>query len=551
LLLTAYGGIFADIEMRPAVQSIPISTSVGRFKVPASRQAVRFFAAQHAARALTVLWRRYNQRASLGLSGPGDADYSQAIERFQRSLPTIRNRSVALVSIVAVLTIAWATANVMPRFDPTLLFLFHPDQSTETSKTLRGAATPLGELAAATLTLNLDDLRGAVKAFACVPARRAVTRKAGTTDCRLERLAVTSVSSLLLLAFAVGLVGVLTLGSFFAKRRLFALERGGGGARASAAAGGTKSLYELERETFAAVGSIPPRELPYDLVVAACLLVIPLWAGATTFIWTWYGLDLSGTLRAADVLLIITVLLYGSMLIAFSAGCFGALRRTKRRRDVEPRPLRNLPLDPEDPTSAHTRTEISQRSDRRRRVETDLIEMALGVAAALPLVVLLCALLKPRAALLPLIVAFFPTIAALCYEGVVARTLRSKWRRRLRVVVIDGSLPSRMRLFVRNIVLRNGILGPAPLLLIATLPFLSMESYVKSGLALALAPAALAFLSLNGFAVLRGRRPLYDIVAGTDIGIGSAAGPSGLVRAEVTMAAARTAPPPPAGTAGT
>jgi uncharacterized RDD family membrane protein YckC len=257
--------------------------------------------------------------------------------------------------------------------------------------------------------------------------------------------------ALIVIALALALIGVPVVGSFRLKRSLFDAYPDLAGAPrrpSSAYVSQARGIYELERAAFGGVGARPPRELPLDLVMALLPLagmVALLVAFGVVFVQAGQEGDWGGAGIGA---------VWEALLLLVVGARFTANRRAARSRS---QPRRAAPALAAAPIG--------------RRWKAQLADLPIVLAFCIPLcggVALLPRLDDNARALISLLGV--PAIAAALYvaanlTGAAAAYGASyaKSRRGLTVVRSDGAPAERWRLFVREGLLKWGLLGPASL----------------------------------------------------------------------------------------
>ncbi|MGH3130249.1 MAG: RDD family protein, partial [Gaiellaceae bacterium] len=240
-------------------------TRFGRLvRVPRLRWLLRYFLVLHMHRMVQELRRRSHARAALHGQSVGRADL-EALESFERSLPPSPPKKVLLfLLLVSVFLTSFSIASAVG--------------NRTLPKETKLVAEPLGSLTAGMLTLDRRELFRGIKSFGC--------RDVGSEkpDCTARRAAASTVTALMLIASSVWLLLLVPLTSFKLKRVVLNAEpatpgdvRGSFAAEEADAARGT---YALERGAFELLGGARPREVPFDLLVQATLMIVPLLLGA-------------------------------------------------------------------------------------------------------------------------------------------------------------------------------------------------------------------------------------------------------------------------------
>jgi hypothetical protein len=217
-----------------------VSAGRGRFgrriPVPLPTLFVDYLLRHHVARSIAALERRYRALAAITPSETLRAELEH-LDNFARSIVPVPSRRLMLAFVLAVLLVAFLLSDLVFR-------------AREEAQGTAGAIRALS-------TLDRSGLADTLEAFD-----------------RGETLGG---------AFILGLSACFVLwlpaASFQIKRLLLAAHPRGREALAEASLGAVEpsGVYRLERRTFAAVDSRPPRELRLDRIFGAALLVIPLW----------------------------------------------------------------------------------------------------------------------------------------------------------------------------------------------------------------------------------------------------------------------------------
>jgi hypothetical protein len=298
-LLEAYQGVLDSISDLPLVPMVlwrhANRGGLGRLHyLPRPRWLLRFFVVRHIGRVLAGLSRRYSARAALGSAADSEHRDREAVREFQQSLPPPRVRTYLTLLIVVTIVIG---RPIVDRVASLILRLIQ-DSEVGRSEVRRQVRDTLQTLGTA-LSTDFTSVNNAVNAL---------------LNEGLLQVAV------VMLGLALSLYVVLRpfVPAFRLKRMLFNLtpepEQRHRSAVARWSVSQATGIYARERRLFEELGGRPPREFPFDLVVPALVMLVPLAHGTLNIR---RGLiaplmdDRVGFLSAATVVLIPALLRLG------------------------------------------------------------------------------------------------------------------------------------------------------------------------------------------------------------------------------------------------
>jgi uncharacterized RDD family membrane protein YckC len=216
-----------------------------RVRVPRLRMFLRYFLNQHICRRLAHLKRAFHADAALGRDRAGEL---AAIEHFEQAIVPVPVRKIVVWFAVSVIFAAVAIANIAREIAPGPL--------TEASKALRSSVSSVFSV----------DSNGLIDAL-------------GNFD------AASGAAAVIVMTLSLYVISALPITSFRLKRMLFNLSPTDAQKLASAAAldhvtraGG---VYQDEREAFDELEVRAPREIPFDLIAQALLMLLPLLLGVS------------------------------------------------------------------------------------------------------------------------------------------------------------------------------------------------------------------------------------------------------------------------------
>jgi hypothetical protein len=263
-LLKAYQGVLDTISDLPLAPMV-LWRRAGRggwgvlHYLPRPRWLLRYFVVRHISRVLASLGRRYSARAALGWAADGEQQDREAVREFQQSVPPPRVRTYLTLLIVATVVLG------RPIIDRLVSQALQLTVGNPSGSELRREARETFQTLAEALSVDFTSLNSAVNAL---------------LNEGLREVAIVA------LGLALSLYVVLRpfVPAFRLKRMLFNLAPELQGRRRSAVAQWSVSqatgIYERERRLFEALGGRPPREFPFDLIVPALIMLLPLaWGG--------------------------------------------------------------------------------------------------------------------------------------------------------------------------------------------------------------------------------------------------------------------------------
>jgi uncharacterized RDD family membrane protein YckC len=214
-----------------------------RIRVPRLRMFLRYYLNQHVCRRLAHLKRAFHADAALGIDRMGELG---AIEHFEQAVPTVPMRRIFIWFVVSVLFTAVAIANVAHA------------------------------LADKPLTRASDALRGSISSVISVDTNGLI-KAAGKFD------PASGAAAVIVISLSLYLISALPISSFRLKRMLLNLtptdEEKLTGTAARYHVSRARGIYRDELAAFRSLGVPPPREIPFDLIAQATLMLLPLLLG--------------------------------------------------------------------------------------------------------------------------------------------------------------------------------------------------------------------------------------------------------------------------------
>ena len=244
-LLEGYRSALQVADQLPALLTVRAGDGrvTRRVRVPRLRLFLRYFLNQHVSRRLAHLKRAFHADAAVGTDRMGEL---AAIEHFEKAVAPVPVRSICVWFAVSVLFSAIAIANVARALAPEPL--------TNASKALSGSISSV-------VDVRPDDLATAVGKFD--PASGA--------------------AAVIVISLALYLISALPITSFRLKRMLLNLSPTDAEKLAGTAALDhvyrADGIYRHERAAFESLEVPPPREIPFDLIAQATLMLLPLLLG--------------------------------------------------------------------------------------------------------------------------------------------------------------------------------------------------------------------------------------------------------------------------------
>ena len=244
-LLQGYRSALQVADKLPPVLTVRAGdgTFTRRVQVPRLRMFLRFFLNQHVCRRLAHLKRAFHADAAVGIDRMGEL---AAIDHFEQAVPAVPVRRIFIWFAVSVLLSAIAIANVARAL---------------AEEPLREASSALGGSIASVVSVDTNGLIDAAGRFD--PASGA--------------------AAVIVISLALYLISALPITSFRLKRMLLNLTPTDAEKLADTAAldhvYGARGVYRDERAAFYSLGVPPPREIPFDLIAQATLMLLPLLLG--------------------------------------------------------------------------------------------------------------------------------------------------------------------------------------------------------------------------------------------------------------------------------
>ena len=244
-LIQSYRAALQVADKLPPV--LTVRAGAGRFtkriKVPRLRLFLRYFLDQHVRRRLAHLKRAFHADAAVGIDRMGELS---AIDHFEQAVPTVPVRRIVIWFAVSVLFSAVAIANIA--------HALADEPLTEASAALRGSI-------ASVISVDTNGLIEAASKFDAASGAAAV----------------------IVISLSLYLISALPISSFRLKRMLLNLSPTDEEKLADTAAlehvSRARGIYRDERAAFYSLGVPPPREIPFDLIAQATLMLLPLLLG--------------------------------------------------------------------------------------------------------------------------------------------------------------------------------------------------------------------------------------------------------------------------------
>jgi hypothetical protein len=267
-LLRAYHGVLDAVDDLPAVPFV-LWTHADRGLparlryLPRPKWLLRLFVVRHLDASLALLARRYSAGAALGSLSEADLRDREAVKEFRQSLPPVRQVLYLVLLVVAVLTVA--------RPLPVLLAKVVPwSARIAGSESWQATIEQLGQ------GFSLD---------------------AGSLDKALNSLVKGGPGQTAAVLFVLALAAYLVLRPFMPafrlKRMLLNLSadrpRPWPSATSRWSVSQATGIYEQERQVFAGLGVRRPREVPFDLLVPALAMLVPLAYSIPSISWAITG----------------------------------------------------------------------------------------------------------------------------------------------------------------------------------------------------------------------------------------------------------------------
>jgi hypothetical protein len=254
VLLLAYQGVLGTVDDLPAVPLV-LWTHADRGLparlryLPRPKWLLRLFVVRHLDASLALLARRYSAGAALGSLSEADLRDREAVKEFRQSLPPVRQVLCLVLLVVAVLAVARPLPVLLAKLSHRALFGPFDRWQATIDQLGQGFSTDAG---------SLDKAINAVVAGG--PGQTATV--------------------LYLLALAAYLVLRPFVPAFRLKRMLLNLSADrrtpGPSATSRWNVSQATGIYEQERQVFTELGVRRPREVPFDLLVPALAMLVPL-----------------------------------------------------------------------------------------------------------------------------------------------------------------------------------------------------------------------------------------------------------------------------------
>jgi uncharacterized RDD family membrane protein YckC len=212
-------------------------------QVPRLRLFLRYYLNQHISRRLAHLKRAFHADAALGIDRMGEL---AAIDHFEQAVPAVPVRRIFVWFAVSVVFSAIAISNVATALAPAPL--------SKASEALRGSVESIISV----------DTNGLIKAS--------------------EKFDVASgVAAVIVISLALYVISALPITSFRLKRMLLNLTPTDpqklGDTTALYHVARSRGVYRDELAAFQSLGVPAPREIPFDLIAQATLMLLPLLLG--------------------------------------------------------------------------------------------------------------------------------------------------------------------------------------------------------------------------------------------------------------------------------
>jgi uncharacterized RDD family membrane protein YckC len=214
-------------------------------QVPRLRLFLRYYLNQHICRRLAHLKRAFHADAALGIDRAGELN---AIEHFEQAVPSVPVRRIFVWFAVSVVLSAIAISNVATALAPEPL--------TRASAALRGSIESI-------ISVDTNGLINATEKFDVA----------------------SGVAAVIVISLALYVISALPITSFRLKRMLLNLtptdEQTLENTPAIYHVSRSRGVYRDELAAFSSLGVPAPREIPFDLIAQAILMLLPLLLGVT------------------------------------------------------------------------------------------------------------------------------------------------------------------------------------------------------------------------------------------------------------------------------
>jgi uncharacterized RDD family membrane protein YckC len=303
-------------------------------QVPRLRLFLRYYLNQHICRRLAHLKRAFHADAALGVDRMGELS---AIDHFEQAVPAVPVRRIFVWFAVSVVFSAIAISNVATALAP----------------------EPLRNASAA--------LRGSVQSIISVDTN-------GLIDATEKFDVASGVAAVIVISLALYVISALPITSFRLKRMLLNLtptdEQKLEDTTALYHVSRSRGVYRDELAAFQSLGVPAPREIPFDLIAQATLMLLPLLLGISFAVANVENILFGATSEAVGKLAALAWL-FLVIPLGRLAHLFGIWRR--RVDDATGA----------DPAQRFTREELGRPS---RRLGAFLIDSTLGITVSLALV---------------------------------------------------------------------------------------------------------------------------------------------------------------------
>jgi hypothetical protein len=268
-LLVAYHGVLGAVDGLPAVPFV-LWTHADRGLparlryLPRPKWLLRLFMVRHFDASLALLARRYSAGAALGSLSETDLRDREAVKEFRQSLPPVRQVVYFVLLVVAVLAVARPLPVLLAKYVPRAAL---PGQFDSLQGRFGSLQAGFGSLQA-----RIEQLGQGFSA------------DVGSVDKALNALVKGRPGQTAELIFLLALAAYLVLRPFVPafrlKRMLLNLSADrrtpGPSATSRWSVPQATGIYEQEHQVFAELGVRRPREVPFDLLVPALAMLVPL-----------------------------------------------------------------------------------------------------------------------------------------------------------------------------------------------------------------------------------------------------------------------------------
>jgi uncharacterized RDD family membrane protein YckC len=322
-LLSAYWELLEPPTPLPALVWLRRrDTVLGRIaRVPRLRAGSRYFLVQHMRRTLRALERGSVWRGSMD-GGESFAADAAALAGFAQALPPVVSRRVVAFSVaLAVFFVSFSIANSVKLVVP------------HTGHLAGATAEPLGKMTGAVLMLDRGRLTKAAESFACSGAGTSAQK------CSVTRGLMSGPTSLILVAATIWLLLLLPMSAFRLQRTLLRLPRpvvdSVRDSFASDEHAAPGSVLGLEERALERIRMARPKEPPFEPLVQATILIVPLAlgvlvVGSAALLTLESGSEISSFPGLASLFVVAYAL--GGLLLLGAGARFVHVRRVWKRR---------------------------------------------------------------------------------------------------------------------------------------------------------------------------------------------------------------------------